>query len=108
MINKINSASKTFFKGTTIIEKEGGEIYTKEIMDAVNHSTQGYSNSRLNGYSMIVVADVLEKEEKDYHKYLDKKGFKYKNFKEIVNYKFHTTTSLSELAKKAFKTGVLK
>lgn len=107
MINKINSEHKTHFKGTTIIEKEGGEIYTKEIMDAVNHSTQGYSNSRLNGYSMIVVADVFEKEEKDYLKALNKKGFKYKNFKEIVNYKLHTTKSLSDLAKKAFQTGVL-
>lgn len=107
MINKINSTPKIDFKGTTIIEKEGDEVYTRDIEMAVSNSVNGYSNSRLNGYSMIVVADVFEKEEKDYLKYLDKKGFKYKNFKDIVNYKLHNINSLAALAKKAFTTGAL-
>lgn len=107
MINKINSAPKINFKGTTIIEKEGGDIITSEITEATNNSTRGLLNTRLNGYSMVVVEDVFEKEEQNYLKFLDKKGFKYKNFKKIIDYKYHTTKSLSELAKKAFQTGAL-
>lgn len=105
MINKIKSTNQNIkFKGTTIIKQEGGSILNKNIMNAVNSSSLGYTNTRLDGYSVVIVADVFKKEEQNFLKELDKKKLTYVNFTEVFNYKL---SSVKELIKTITKTGLI-
>jgi len=99
--NKIN------FGGTTIIKKEGGSILTKEITDAVNKSRPGFLNTRLNGYSIISVADVFEKVERNFLKELTKKGLAYANFSKVVDHRTTTRDGLLKMIEGIKKTGLL-
>ena len=98
---------KINFGGTTIIKGEGGSILNKEILKAVNYSTNGYSNTRLNGYSMIVVADVFEKEEAAFLKGLRKNKIPYVNFSNFFNYKTSSIEELMQIVNNVVKTGLI-
>lgn len=108
MINKINSnAQRRSFTGTTIVEQEGGAILTKEIMKAANNSTGGLINTRLDGYSIVIVADVFKKEENNFLSQLDKKGLTYINSSKVLNYKLYDFNQLKNIVKTIAKTGLL-
>ena len=108
MINKITAAnSKTYFGGTTILKKEGGEFLTKEIQDVTNSSRPGLINTRLDGYSMIVVADAFKKEERRFLKHLDELNIPYVNSTKHLNYKLYCLPELKEMAKPLAITGLI-
>ena len=108
MINKITAAnSKTNFRGTTILKKEGGEFLTKEIMDATSMSRPGLLNTRLDGYSMVIVADVFKKEESNFLKHLDEMGIPYVNSSKHLDYRLYSLPELKAMAKTLAKTGLI-
>ena len=108
MINKITAANrKTNFCGTTIIKQEGGSFLTKEIMDVSSSSRPGLINTRLDGYSMVIVADAFKKEERKFLKHLDGLNIPYVNSTKHLNYKLYDLPELKEMAKILAKTGLI-
>lgn len=108
MINKITAAnSKTNFRGTTIIKKEGGEFLTKEIMDVSNRSRPGLLRTRLDGYSMVIVADVFKKEERKFLKHLDKLNIPYVNSTKHLDYRFYSVDQLKDMVKTIAKINLI-
>lgn len=105
MISKINNTNfQPKFKGTTIINGEGGKCLTPEILDVVNQSVKyGYTNTRMNGYSMVVVDKIFAKEEKKFLKTLDNKNLKYIYSTEVINYRDYTKYELLDIVKKIAK-----
>ena len=100
MINKITSANqKINFRGTTIIKQEGGSFLTNEIMDATNMSRPGLLSTRLDGYSMVIVADVFKKEEKNFLKHLDELKIPYVNSSKHLDYRLYSFDQLKEMVK---------
>ena len=103
----ITAINKNNFCGTTIVKKEGGDILTKEIMYAANNSTKGFSNTRMNGYSLFVVSDVFEKEEQNFLKSLRKQGIEYVNSTKILDWKNLSRDDLIKLIGNIAKTNLL-
>lgn len=103
----INAVDKSKFCGTTIIKKEGGDILDKEITKAVNHSTMGLSNTRMNGYSLVVVSDVFEKEEQNFLKSLRGKSIEYVNSTKVLNWKNLSRDNLIKLIENIAKANLL-
>ncbi len=106
MISKINNTNfQPKFKGTTIIKGEGGKCLTSDILDAANKSTRyGYTNTRMNGYSLIVVDKIFDEEEREFLGTLDKKGFKYIYSTEVIDYNDYTKNELFDIVKKIAKS----
>lgn len=109
MICKINSSNQNpHFCGTTIIKKEGGSFLTKEIQKAADCSRpMGFINTRLDGYSIVVVSDVFEKDEAIFLRELRERNLDYVNSTKILNYKNYTITELKKWVKIAAKAGLL-
>lgn len=103
MISAINS--KTHFTGTTIIKGEGSSILTREIHAAADNSRPGYINTRLDGFTVVAVADVFEKEEADFLKGLRGKRLKYANFSQSLDY--NSIADIKLLIKNLVKSGLL-
>lgn len=108
MIKTISYAHKNInFKGTTIIKGEGGDVLTREIVNAADNSTNGFINTRLNGYSIIVVSDVFEKAEQNYLKYLKKRGLEYIHSTKVIDCKSKTMENLLKIVQNILKKGLL-
>lgn len=108
MIKVMNINQKNInFCGTTVIKKEGGSFLTKEILDAVNRSTLGFSNTRLGGYSLIIVSDVFKKEEAKFLKELKKKKIDYFNLSKVLNVKSFDLKEIQELIKTLDKLKII-
>lgn len=109
MISSIKTNKpKTHFCGTTIIKAEGGSFLTKEIQKAADNSRpMGFINTRLDGYSMVVVADVFEKEEEKFLKELKEKNIEFINSTKVLNYKNYTFKELKKMVKTVAQIGLL-
>jgi hypothetical protein len=86
MIQKINNLQS--FCGSIIVKGEGGDNLTLGIQRAVmeTRNPKGIASTRMDGYTLVVVADVFGKAENQYLKYLKKNGKQYVNISEILNY----------------------
>lgn len=108
MISKITVANqKINFRGTTILKQEGGSFLTKEIMDVSNRSRPGLIKTRLDGYSMVIVADVFEKEEREFLNHLKKLNIPYVNSTKHLDYRLYDYDQLKEMAKTLAKIGLI-
>lgn len=108
MITRVNSTNtKINFGGTTIIKKEGGSFLNKEIIKAVHESTLGLCETRLNGYSLVVVSDVFNKEEANFLSSLREKNIPHVNFSKVFDRKTHSLEEIKEMIRTIAKTGLI-
>ena len=70
-------------------------------------SRPGLINTRLDGYSMIIVADVFKKEEEKFLKHLDELNIPYVNSTKHLDYKLYSFDKLKALIKTIAKTGLI-
>ena len=86
MIRAINNLNaKPSFRGTTIVKKEGSDFLTKEIIKASDYSRPGAILPYINGYNLVIVSNVFEKEEQNFLKHLKSLNIDYVNSSKVLN-----------------------